>query len=177
VTSSQPSGDTAADRTLAVEYTEGVRGEIRQLGAYFAKKITWYRIARIAVIVSAALVPVLAAVTVVPRWVLGIFGALAVATEGIQQLYQFQKSALHAMSTANSLERVLNKYITAVGRYKGSADQAFPLFVEDIETIRSGADKEFLQTWQASAPSSTAQTSLRQITPPDQLGGEPAHSE
>jgi hypothetical protein len=120
-----------------------------RLRAYFARQITRYRVARSVVIVSAALVPVLATATTVPRWVLAVFGALAAVTEGIQEVYQYRASALNAMRTANALERVLNKYMTAVTPYEGSGSQSFSVFVRDIEAIRNDADKAFLQTWQA----------------------------
>jgi hypothetical protein len=121
--------------------------------------LTYYRVARVTTIVSAALVPVLAVADQVPRWVLGILGGVAVITEGIQGLYQFRLAALNAMKTANDLERVLNKYMTAVEPYEGSSQQAFPVFVNDIEAIRANADSAFLQTWQgAEVPSETSTT-------------------
>lgn len=147
VTSSQSSGEPVG--TTDVEYAEAVHAEIRRLWKYFGKQMTRYRVARTIVIVSAALVPVLATAPQVPRWVLGVFGAVAVVTEGIQGLYQFRTSALNAMRTGNALERVLNKYMTAVTPYEGAAEKAFPVFVKDIEAIRETADEAFLQTWQA----------------------------
>lgn len=69
----------------------------------------------------------------------GGFGGLAVVTEGIQGLYQFHASALNAMRTANALERVLNRYMTAVTPYDGPLARAFPVFVEDVEAIRETA--------------------------------------
>lgn len=144
MTSSQPPDAAAPDK----EYRERVRTEIHRLRTYFARQLTIYRAARVVTIVSAALVPVLATADQVPRWVLGILGAIAVVTEGIQGLYQFRLSALNAMRTANNLERVLNKYMTAVAPYEGSSQQAFPVFVQDIEAIRANADDAFLQTWQ-----------------------------
>lgn len=54
------------------EYRERVHNEIRKLQAYFSKRITIYRMAQTTVIVSAALVPVLAIWEAVPRWVLGV---------------------------------------------------------------------------------------------------------
>src|SRR6266536_2192705 len=168
-------GDSVALRTTEVQYREGVRGEIRRLQTYFARQLTRYRVARTVVIVSAALVPVLATVTVVPRWVLAAFGAVAEAAEGIQGLYQFHKSALNAMATANALERVLNRYMTAVAPYTGPIEQAFPLLVDEIETIRNTADETFLQTWQA-GPASTVPERSRQVTPLDQRGITPPPS-
>ena len=126
-----------------------MRKEIRGLRTYFARQITRYRIARSIVIVSAALVPVLATAAEVPRWVLGGFGALAAVIEGMQGLFQYRASALNAMRTANALERVLNKYMTAVTPYEGPVIESFPVLVRDIEKIRKDADAAFLHTWQA----------------------------
>lgn len=116
---------------------------------YFRHQILCFRVARIAVIVAAGLVPVLASVTTTPRWTLAALGGLAAAIEAIQSLFQFQKSALNAMQTANRMERTLNKYMTAIGPYAASNDQAFPRFVKDIEAIREDADKAFFHTWEA----------------------------
>ncbi len=147
MTSSESSGEPVAP-ALDAEYTKVVHAEIRRHWTYFGKQMTRYRIARAIVIVSAALVPVLAVVEQVPRWALGVLGAVAVVTEGIQGLYQFRTAALTAMRTGNALERVLNKYMTAVTPYEGAAEKAFPVFVKDIEAIREMADEAFLQTWQ-----------------------------
>ena len=95
-------------------YVEKAREEIRALYKYFARQMRWYRSARTVVIVAAASVPVLAAVALVPRWMLGILGAVAATAGAIEELFQFHKSALHAMKTANALERVLNKYMASV---------------------------------------------------------------
>jgi len=153
---SHPDGDAASTRAPQDQYTDAVRNEIQGLRAYFARQITRYRVARTVVIVSAALVPVLATATLVPRWVLAAFGALAAVTEGIQALYQYRTSALNAMGTANALERVLNKYMTAVAPYDGPVSQSFPVFVKDIEAIRAGTDKAFLQTWEMAEGRHTA---------------------
>jgi len=149
VTNSSPVASTAGAPAPDAQYTEAVRNEIRALQDYFSRQITRYRIFRSIVIISAALVPVLATATSVPRWVLAAFGALAAATEGMQVLFQFRASALNAMRTANALERVLNKYMTSVAPYQGPVNESFPVFVQEIERIRNDADEAFLHTWQA----------------------------
>jgi hypothetical protein len=118
--------------------------------AYFNRQITRYRIGHVVAIMTAAAVPVLAAVASAPRWSLGLLGAIAAVTEGIQGLFQFRRSGLNAMKKRNELERALNRYLTAVDPYAGPAESAFPVFVADIEAIRKAADEAFLQTWQAS---------------------------
>jgi hypothetical protein len=131
------------------QYIEKVRSEIRRLQKYFSRQITYYRIFRSIVIISAALVPVLATAASVPRLVLAALGALAAVTEGLQGLFQFRASALNAMRTANALERVLNKYMTSVPPYDGTVERSFPVFAKEIEQIRNNADEAFLHTWQA----------------------------
>jgi hypothetical protein len=137
------------------EYIAGVRKEIQADTAYFNKQMTRHRLGRIITIVAATMVPVLATATPVPRWVLGLLGAIAAVTEGIQELFQFKRSALNAMRKGNELERILNKYMTATGRYRDSRI-AFQHLAEDIEMIRKAADDAFLQTWQATSPAPPA---------------------
>lgn len=124
-----------------------VLGEIKELGDYSAKQLRRHRTTRAVVIVSGALVPVLATVSAVPRVVLGLFGALAVVTEGVGQLFQYLASALNAMKTANALEREVNLFSVAAGRYAITRPQAFKLFAETVEDIRGSADQAFLDTW------------------------------
>jgi hypothetical protein len=90
----------------------------------------------------------------VSRWILGLFGAIALIAEGTQKLFQFQRSGLAAMKTCNNLERTLNGYMTAIEPYEGPIDKAFPIFVKKIEAIRSATDDEFLKAWQESTPHS-----------------------
>ncbi len=151
MTSNLPTSKVDA-ATPTDQYVQGVRDEIRQLQAYFAKRITMYRAAQAIVIVSAALVPVLAAADSVPRWVLGALGALAAAVEGLQGLYQLRRSALNAMRAANAEERELNKYMTAVPPYEEQPDQAFNELAKRIEAIREATDEAFLHTWSATEP-------------------------
>jgi hypothetical protein len=153
------------NKTPQDEYIQGVREDIKQHRAYFSRQMTRYRAARIVVIVTAALVPVLAAVGGVPRWALGLLGAIAAITEGVQGLFQFRRSALDAMKTCNELERTLNRYLTAIDPYQGSPDTAFPLFVAEIEAIRKAADDAFLQTWQATASPQPLPDSQRAVPP------------
>jgi Protein of unknown function (DUF4231) len=134
------------------QYIALVRAEIRADTAYFSRQIRRYRLVRVVAILAAASVPVLATISTVPRWVLGLFGAIAAITEGIQGLFQFRRSALNAMKKCNELERVLNQYLTAIGPYRESAT-AFATFASHVEMIRKAADEAFLQTWQVTTPS------------------------
>jgi hypothetical protein len=126
------------------------------------------------VIVTATLVPVLATVTAVPRWVLGLLGATAAIIEAVQGLFQFRRSALDAMKTANEMERTLNRYMTAIDPYQGPPEMAFPLFVRDIESIRKAADDAFLQTWQATVSPAALPDNPSKVTPSHRPGIEKA---
>ena len=148
------------------QYIERVRAEIRADTAYFNKQMTRYRLGHSTAIIAAALVSVLATATVVPRLVLGLLGAIAAVAEGIQGLFQYRRSALNAMKKCNELERVLNKYMTAIGRY-GEPDTAFRHLAEDIEEIRKAADDAFLQTWQATTSPPPLHESQRKNPPPE----------
>jgi hypothetical protein len=141
-------GPTESDHQQSqaeLQYVERVRAEIRL--HYLNKQLRRYRIARLVVIVSAALVPVLAAATVVPRVALGALGAIAAVTEAIHQTFQFQRTGIEAMRTANALERELNRFMMSVGPY-GTGD-AIVSFVTQIESIREDADRAFYNTWRS----------------------------
>jgi hypothetical protein len=125
-----------------------VQNEISVLRAYYSRQHRRYRTTRLVVLVSAAAVPVLAAASAVPRWVLGLLGALATVAEGVQQVFQFRLSSLNALKTANELERELNLYVMGVKEYAGARDVADSRFVERIEEIRRGADRATFETWQ-----------------------------
>src|SRR5262249_18752971 len=127
--------DVAPHLTAYDDYPQLVRLEMRRLRGYFAKQMRWYRAMRAVLIVRAALVPVLAATGPTPRWVLGALGGAAAITEALQSLFQFRATALNAMKTANSLERVLNRYMTATPPFHEKLDKSFPMFVDEIETI------------------------------------------
>jgi hypothetical protein len=143
------------------QFTEKVRHEIRHRSAYYGRQLRRYRITRLVVIGSTALVPVLAAATAVPRWLLGLFGAVAFVAEAIQHLFQFKVSSLHAMKMANELERELNQYLMGIGRYVGDPTAADSLFFARIEAIRAEADKTMHEIWrQESGPTGDQKPAL-----------------
>jgi Protein of unknown function (DUF4231) len=143
------------------QFTEKVRAEIRTLSAYYGRQLRRYRITRLVVIGSAALVPVLAAAPTVPRWTLGLFGAVAFVAEAIQHLFQFKVSSLHALKIRNELERELNQYLMGIGRYVVDPTVGDSQFFERIEAIRAEADKTTLEIWrQASGPTGDQKPAL-----------------
>jgi hypothetical protein len=151
-------------QTTEDQYIALVRVEIKADTAYFSRQMRRYRLIRVVAVVAAASVPVLATATAVPRWVLGLFGAIAAVTEAVQGLFQFRRSALNAMKKCNELERVLNQYLTAIGPYREPAT-AFSTFASHVEMIRKAADDAFLQTWQATTPSLPAAEHRRGASP------------
>jgi hypothetical protein len=161
ISSGSQSASTPEDHYIAL-----IRDEIKADTTYFSRQMFRYRCGRSTAIIAAALVPVLATVAAVPRWALGALGAIAAISEGVQSLFQYRRSALNAMKKCNELERVLNKYMTATGRYQ-SPDTAFRHLAEDVEAIRQAADNAFLQTWQTT-PSQPA---------PEREGHASDHSE
>jgi hypothetical protein len=124
-----------------------VLADIRQQGDYSASQLRRHRFVRAVVILSGAAVPVLASVSAVPRYVLGLVGAIAVVAEGFGQLFQFLQSAITAMSTANALEREVNLLSVAAGPYAGPRDQAFARFAVTVEEIRKAGDQAFREVW------------------------------
>jgi hypothetical protein len=108
------------------------------------------------VIVAAGAVPVLATVSDVPRWALGVLGAIAAAAEALQQLFQYRRSALQAMVAHNDLERELRLYLIAVDPYAvGDDDAAFRKLTARVERIRQRTEVAFLDTWQRDEQAST----------------------
>jgi hypothetical protein len=160
--------------SFAEAYEKLVRDEITKLSAYSGKQQDRYRLARVVVIVSAGSVPVLAGVPAAPKWVLGVVGAIAAATASIEQLFQWRRTSLNAMKTANELERELNRYVAGVREY--ATDPSVPdaqhaadsLFIERVEAIRESADKAFIDIWQRP----TADQASLPAKPQAQPGGQ-----
>ena len=98
------------------------------------------------VITTGVAVPVLSAWSAVPREVIALVGALTALAEGTAQLFGYQTTGTQAMTTANQLERELNRFLLSAGPY--AAGQHFGAFADRIEQIREAADSAFVQTWQ-----------------------------
>jgi Protein of unknown function (DUF4231) len=147
---SNPVAEGPAEHSVDAEYLELVRSEIVELRRFFTKKLNQYRTARAVVIISAAMVPILAAGSS-PRWLLATFGGAAAIMGAVQELYQPRRTASAARRTANALERTLNKYISAVSPFDGPISLAFPCFVDRIEAIRDRID---LEAWESETTTS-----------------------
>lgn len=132
--------------TLQREYLQQLKAEITDLGDYSKRQLRRHRLLRMIVIMTGIAVPVLSAWSAVPREVIALVGALTAVAEGTTQLFGYQASGTQAMTTANQLERELNRFVLSAGPY--AAGQNFGSFVDRIEQIREAADSAFVQTWQ-----------------------------
>ena len=140
-----------APAAVVEAYRAGVVAEVTAYGRYFAKQLKRYRFARILVIVSAALVPVLSAVQGTPRWVLGVLGAIAAVTESLIQLYRWRDAALNAQRMGNAMESELTRYTTGAEPYADDAT-AFALFVDRVEKVRASGADAFAGLWAEDKP-------------------------
>jgi hypothetical protein len=95
----------------------------------------WYQRLKVAQIVIAAAIPVVAAFGG-DAPVAGLLGALVVVVEGLQQLFQFQQNWLRYRAAAQSLESEKHLYQAAAGPYSGSRRPAM-LLAERVERLLS----------------------------------------
>lgn len=135
------------------EYLQKLAAEIRQLGHYSRRQLRRHRLLRMIVITTGVGVPVLSSWSAVPRAFIALVGAMTAVAEGSAQLFGYQSTGTQAMTTANQLERELNRFLLSAGPY--AADQNFGVFVDRIEQIREAADNAFVQTWQKPAAEKT----------------------
>src|SRR3954454_6973237 len=91
----------------------------------------WYLRITLVQIVSAAIIPVLAA-TSLPTWVAGALGALIVVLESIQQLFQFHANWTQYRSTAEALKHEKFLFVAHAGAYAKVPDPA-ALLAERVE--------------------------------------------
>ncbi|MET0492903.1 MAG: DUF4231 domain-containing protein [Actinoplanes sp.] len=127
------------------EYLQLVQREIDQASLYSQRQIRRHRLAQIVAIIVGLAVPVVTAWSAVPREVIGLLSAIAIAATGIDQLCRYQQSGTQAMVTANQLERELNRFVYGAGTY--AEHKGFNVFVDRIEQIRESADSAFAETW------------------------------
>jgi hypothetical protein len=103
----------------------------------------FYKIMKITVIVTAALIPLLSGLQVpyiapmgVPPWVLGILGALIAIVEGIQQLNQYHANWISYRSICEALKHEKFLYLAKAGPYAVAKDPR-ALLAERIEALVS----------------------------------------
>jgi Protein of unknown function (DUF4231) len=108
-----------------------LEGQIKWYGSHARSNKRWYMRIKVAQIVSAAIIPVIAAADL-PTWIAGALGALVVVLESIQQLFQFHSNWTTYRSTAEALKHEKFLFIANAGAYATAKDPA-SLLAERIE--------------------------------------------
>jgi Protein of unknown function (DUF4231) len=93
----------------------------------------WYRGIKVAQLVAAALVPVVAGLGT-SAWVTGGLGSAIVVMEGVQQLYQFQEQWTAYRSAWEALRREQYLYEAGAGGYATAANPGV-LLAERVEDL------------------------------------------
>ena len=103
----------------------------------------FYKILKITVIATAALIPLLSGLQVpylaptgIPTWILGVLGALIAVIEGVQELGQYHANWISYRSTCESLKHEKFLYLGKAGPYAVAVD-AHALLAERIESLVS----------------------------------------
>jgi hypothetical protein len=94
-----------------------------------------FKLLKVAQILGAALVPVLAAASAAD-WLLGALGAFVLVLEGFQQLFQYQQNWTSYRSTCESLKHEKYLFLAAAGHY-ASAARPEALLSERVEGLVS----------------------------------------
>jgi Protein of unknown function (DUF4231) len=95
----------------------------------------WFKLLKIAQIVTAAAIPVMAGNSA-PAWLVGGAGALIVVLEGLQQLQQYQQNWAAYRATCERLKHERFLYMAQAGPY-ASSPQPEALLAERIEGLVS----------------------------------------
>ena len=95
----------------------------------------WYQWLKVAQLVIAAAIPVVAAAGA-SATVAGALGAVVVVLEGLQQLFQFQQNWISYRVTAEALKREKFLYLAGAGPYEG-AEQPGALLARRVERVVS----------------------------------------
>ena len=95
----------------------------------------WFKRLKICQIVTAAAIPVAAAVSA-PIWLLGGGGALIVVLEGLQQLQQYQQNWTSYRATCERLKHEQFLFLAHAGPY-GVAANREALLAERVESLVS----------------------------------------
>jgi hypothetical protein len=95
----------------------------------------WFKRLKICQIVTAAAIPVAAAVSA-PVWLVGGGGALIVALEGLQQLEQYQQNWTNYRATCEQLKHEQFLFLAHAGPYATAPDPDV-LLAERVESLVS----------------------------------------
>jgi hypothetical protein len=129
VTSAPEPAETAAPAQPAA--WDRLETQIKWYGGHARSNKRWYMRIKLVQIVSAAIIPVIAAADL-PTWIAGALGALVVVLESVQQLFQFHSNWTTYRSTAESLKHEKFLYIAGAGAYATAKDPA-ALLAERVE--------------------------------------------
>jgi len=122
---------TAPSEAPASPAWERLETQIKWYSGGAKRNKRWYLRIKVVQIVSAAVIPVLAAASL-PTWVAGGLGALIVVLESIQQLFQFHSNWTHYRSTSEALKHEKYLYLARAGAYAKAADPT-ALLCERVE--------------------------------------------
>jgi Protein of unknown function (DUF4231) len=136
---------------MSVDATmERLEGQIKWYSARSDRNQRLYKWLKITVIVLAALIPLLSGLDIpsptgVPKWVLGVLGALIAIIEGIQQVNQYHASWISYRSTAEALKHEKFLYLGKAGPYLTATDPR-ALLAERVEAIVSQEHGKWLSS-------------------------------
>jgi hypothetical protein len=94
-----------------------------------------FKVLKVVVIASAALIPLLSGLKVLP-WVVGSLGVLIALMEGLQQLNQYQNHWTSYRSTCEYLKHEKYLYLAKAGPYASTVDP-HALLAERVESLVS----------------------------------------
>jgi hypothetical protein len=123
--------------------------ELRWYDARARDNQRWYRAIKVAQLVAAALVPVMAGMGV-SAWITGGLGSLIVVLEGVQQLYQFQEHWIAYRTTWEGLRREQHLYDARAGDYATAASPP-TLLAERIEALVAGEHARWVSVQESAA--------------------------
>lgn len=92
-----------------------------------------FKLLKLLVIVTAALIPFLAGLSL-NVWITGVLGVIIAVAEGVQQLNQYQANWLAYRSTCEALKHEKFLYLGKAGPYAASGDP-HALLAERIESV------------------------------------------
>jgi hypothetical protein len=130
--------DIDATKTDATKTTlERLEDQIGWYDRSSSKNQQKFKLFKIVVITSAAIIPFLSSLPVVPGWIVGALGVLIAVLEGVQQLSQYHANWISYRSTGEALKREKFLFLASAGPYSG-AQHPTALLAETIESLVSG---------------------------------------
>jgi Protein of unknown function (DUF4231) len=95
----------------------------------------------------------------VPKWVLGVLGALIAVIEGIQRVYQYHANWLSYRATCQGLKREKFLYLAKAGPY--AAADSDVLLAERIEVLISRENAQWVSSLRIPANADSDSDRLR----------------